>query len=126
MLDWKRSWSRLRAFSSKSPDNPGAARPHARERPLGRAQWPDVEVVDSIHAVQRGKRQLDLVTSIPFGTPASALRPTPSSRPDAAPQDDDSDGEAHRRIHRLLPRPPDDETGDTTAIETSASASMCR
>ena len=82
------------------------------QRGLGRAQRPDVKIVDGLDAVEPAERGLDLVDSIPSGTPISDIPTDSFSRPMLPHRMTHGDREAHHRIDPLLPGPQDHEPGE--------------
>ena len=117
---------RPRAFEQAHRDRRPRRDDMRRQRGFGRAQRPDVKVVDRIDSVELGQRASTSSSVDPARHAAQRHPHRFLEQPDAAPQDHDRDREAHHRIDPLLPGPEDHEPATTTAAETAASAAMCR
>ena len=63
-----------------------------RQRGLGRAQRPDVEIVNRVDPLQRSQRKLNLVDVDTLGNAGERHPHRFLQQADAAPQDDDGDG----------------------------------
>ena len=101
------SCARPRAASSVDRDA-GATR-CAVSAVSGRAQRPDMKVVDRLDPVEPAKLGLDLVDVDARGHAHQRHPDRFLQQADAAPQDDAGDREAHHRIDPVLPGPQDDE-----------------
>ena len=94
----------------------GIARPGSDDmrgqRGFGRAQRPDMKVVhclDPLYPFQRVLHFLDVDTA---WDPRKGHSHGFLEKAEGAPQDDQSNGEAHRGVDPFLPGPQDDESGE--------------